>query len=202
MAATWTVATLPDALALLGRASELFQRTGRLAPLSELLGSVGWFALEEGDSATAERLLAQADEIAQALPDKTSRAFIAGNRAVAALLAGRREDARSGFLAELRDGAAARIDDMLGEALLGLAALAAADGRSCDAARLLGASERRRPGFAPDRIERRILDGFLADRSRPDWARERAAGGALDLDAAVAAGLAEATARPATARQA
>jgi predicted ATPase len=192
VAAARTVATLPEALALLEEASQLFRRTGRLAALSELLGSVGWFALEEGDLATGEDLLGQAAELAAALPDKPSRAFVTGNRAVAALLAGRREEARSGFLAELRDGADARVDDLVGEALVGLAALAATDGRPRDAARLLGASERRRPAFTPDRVEQRILDDFLAERESAAWVRDRAAGRALDLDAAVSAGLAEA----------
>jgi hypothetical protein len=43
-------------------------------------------------------------------------------------------------------------------------------------------------------VERQILDRFLADRDAPDWVRDRAAGRALDVDAAVRVGLAEAAA--------
>jgi hypothetical protein len=195
--------TLPPADAraapLLDEALEHLRRSGdgwSVAFSGMLRGAV---ALAGGDAAAAERVTAEARDLAAAAADDQLAALLTDTLALAALLAGDLPLAR----ARLDDAVALhrRTRDLEGVAtcLEVLAALSLALGRHAAAARLAGAAEAARAGLGVARwtphqaLAERLREALLAALGADAEARERAAGAALGPWAA----LDEELARPA-----
>jgi hypothetical protein len=114
---------------------------GNKRDAAALLASLGYTALFQDDPATARALSERALAIAEA-GDALPKGLAVGNASLAALFQDDVAGARAGFVAELRIAAQLRNNDLLGEALEGLAALAALEGRDERAAELKGCAER------------------------------------------------------------
>ena len=147
------------------RAVALLERAGNHFHLASMLASAAYGALGEGNAAAAMAYIERAVPIARELDNPHMWMLVRGNAAMAALLAGDVEAARSAFRDELRLSRELGFLPFVFEGLRGLAAIAAADGDPDRAARLCGAAERHRHD-QPDDAPQAQLDATFLDAAR------------------------------------
>ncbi len=147
------------------RAVALLERAGNHFHLASMLASAAYGALGEGNAAAAMAYIERAVPIARELDNPHMWMLVRGNAAMAALLAGDVEAARSAFRDELRLSRELGFLPFVFEGLRGLAAIAAADGDPDRAARLCGAAERHRHD-QPDDAPHAQLDATFLDAAR------------------------------------
>jgi len=105
-----------------------------------ILGALGWLDTGRGDF-SEERIFERAYDLARYVDDEVSTAHTATNLAELRLAKGRRDEARDALDIALTAHEAVRLYDGLSYGLEAAARLAWNDGRSEDAARLLGAAD-------------------------------------------------------------
>jgi predicted ATPase/DNA-binding SARP family transcriptional activator len=171
---------------------------GAIGRCAGLLSSLGMAALAEDAYDVAELLEREALDAAQELGDPYALALVYGNMGLATLLNGRPDAARAAFRAEYETAHRHGYVRFYFEALLGFAALAAADGQdrraaTLDAAAWAGEDTVVYPSEAPiyDRVEQRFI-AVARGRVDPEaWEAAAAAGRALSAEAAMALALGE-----------
>lgn len=147
---------------LMREAVAILRRLGSTRRAATLLSDVAYVALVERQYGEARALLAEALALARTINDPAPLATIRGNQGLVELFAGEPEAATAAFREELeltRDGVFPRL---AAEALLGMAALAARNGRLGHAARLTGASLALSLPWPPEPLEQRTHDEILA----------------------------------------
>jgi ATP/maltotriose-dependent transcriptional regulator MalT len=188
-------ASLDQALPLMREAVAILRRLGSIRHAATLLSYVAYFALVEQQYGQARALLAQAFELARTINDPVPLAAIRGNQGLVALFTGDTEAAADAFQEELELTRHGVFPRLAADGLLGMAALAAINGRLERAARLTGASRALSRPWAPEPLEQRIHDEILArarDRhGHPAWDKALREGEQLRFDAAIAYALAD-----------
>jgi predicted ATPase/DNA-binding SARP family transcriptional activator len=117
-----------DAAPLAREAAARLREVGAVQIASAVLTTTGMGALREDEYEVATELQYEALEVALTADDPYSLAFVHGNLGLAALLGGRPQAARAAFRDELLGARAHGMATFYFEGLLGLAALAAAEG--------------------------------------------------------------------------
>jgi tetratricopeptide (TPR) repeat protein len=136
-----TAAIDPDrARALLLESASLFAATDDAWGEAIVLGALGWLDTGRGDF-TEERLFERAYSLARHVDNDIATAHAATNLAELHLGLGRSEDAREALDVALTAYDAVRLYDGLSYGLEAAAGLASSEGRSEEAARLLGAAD-------------------------------------------------------------
>lgn len=182
--------TLDEALTTGERVLAELHEAGNRRRYAAVVASLAYTALFHDDPATARRLSEQA--LTDADPgDRFAVALAEGNAGLAALFEGDIARSRSAFGHALRIGADDHHADLVAEAVYGLAAIAAVDGRDEHAAALWGAVQRLDTTGADPliaaRIEARFFDPARARLGPDTW---QAASRRLDRDAAIEAAMA------------
>jgi tetratricopeptide (TPR) repeat protein len=160
------------------------RRLGSTRHLLGLYNSAAYNCIKEGRPEAARIALEPAVPIVRSLGDPRAAIFLAGNMGLEALFSGDYERARTAFEEQVRLCVLEEWDALAAEGLGGLAAVAAVEGDSERAARLLGAAEA--IGSVGDadvlkRLEQRFL-GPARDRlGGAAWSSGYAAGAALGL---------------------
>jgi predicted ATPase/class 3 adenylate cyclase len=167
-------------------------RVGNIAELARVCGTTGYVAIAERRHHDALAWLDEALDAARRLDDPSSLFIIQGNQGLARLFLHEHKDAGQQFcnaLAVCREGGR---EDVVDEALLGLAAVEASRGHLARAALLTGAAKahQARHGFVDEKIIwSRLIDDILAparDRYGPErWDVAERAGAALTVDDAI-----------------
>jgi predicted ATPase/DNA-binding SARP family transcriptional activator len=183
-----------EGLAIMRQATQRLRAAGALERLSQTLSATSFWAIDRGEYARAEQLANEALEIAVELGDGYTIAAAHGNAGLAALLGDRVDTARTSLETELTTRPQ-RLHEIAFEALLGLAAVAAAGADDRRAAVLAGAA---RALPAPrvsrasieervyERIERRFITPAQERLGPVEWHTASAAGAAMSTDEAVA----------------
>jgi predicted ATPase/DNA-binding SARP family transcriptional activator len=205
-------ARIEDALPFVRDAVSEYRAAGALERAARTLSTAGMAALREDAYERANELEREALAIALEVGDPSSLALVYGNMGLAALLSGRRDAACAAFRDELATSYAQGFDHFYFEGLLGLAALAAADGDDHRAAVVRVAAlalnsfpvgEAEAPVY--DRLEQRFLAVARERLGAERWEAASAAGRGMTADAAIAFALEPAavatTAAPAPAAQ-
>ena len=133
--------TLSEALTRGEQVSAAYRAAGNERELAMLQTSLAYGALAQGDDITARRLSLEALGAARALDDPYVLALAQGNAGLAELFACRSERAEQAFVQELRLMGHRGYAGFVFEALTGLAAVAASQGRDRIAATLGGAAD-------------------------------------------------------------
>ncbi|HEX5620020.1 MAG TPA: hypothetical protein VFX51_16475, partial [Solirubrobacteraceae bacterium] len=187
-----------DAAPLVREAAARLREAGALEIASSVLTTAGMAALREDEYEVSTELEYEALEAALAAGDPYSLAFVHGNLALAALLGGRPQAARTAFRDELLTARAHGFATFYFEGLLGLAALAAADGDDqraivLDAAAWAHNERDVYPSEAPvyDRLEQRFIGPARERLGAEEAAAAVAAGRQLNAADALAYALAE-----------
>ena len=141
---------------LLEQAAELLIQSGNLRGVAKVYTSGAYVALAEDRVDEATNLLNTALQAASRIDSPWETMIILGNIGLARLFAGKPEDAREPFQGELRLAVEHRFPRGADEALAGLAAVTAAEGRDHVAARLRGAAHAL--GYPPAALDERIDD--------------------------------------------
>ena len=177
----------------------MFRRRGDRIQLSIALGNFGFAAMAAGDYAAAAPVLEEAVAISEEVEDARVLPFATVNRGLLHVLQGEDRLAARDLtrtLALCRDSGQPL---PVGEALSGLAAIAARRGETELASRLSGASDAQRIFEAvsePElRLRRDVIDPVRAGCTAGDWAPEWAAGNALTFSQAIALGIDAVTVR-------
>jgi predicted ATPase/DNA-binding SARP family transcriptional activator len=185
-----------EALPFLREGAERCRRAGSPARAARFLTTAGMAALREDAYDRSEQLQREALDAALEVDDPTLLAIVHGNTGLAALLGGRPDGARAAFRDELTTAHAHGLVTFYMEGLLGLAALAAADGDDHRAAVLEAAAWalNDRPVFpaeAPvyERVEQRFIAPARARLGRDAWEAASAAARSLSADSAIALAL-------------
>jgi hypothetical protein len=153
-------------------------------------------ALREDAYERSEQLQLEALDAALEVGDPITLTFVHGNAALAALLGGRHDAARTAFRDQLVTAHAHALATFYMEPLLGFAALAAADGNDQLAAVLNAASWALNdrpvyPAEAPvyERVEQRFIAPARRRLGSEAWEEASSAGRSLTADAAIALAL-------------
>jgi non-specific serine/threonine protein kinase len=165
-------------------AEAALRRLGSTRHLLGLYNSAAYNCIKEGRPEAARRALEPAVPIVRSLGDPRAGIFLEGNIGLEALFSGDHERARTAFQEQVRLCALEGWEALAAEGLGGLAAVAAVEGDSERAARLLGAAEALGSVGDADvlkRLEQRFL-GPARDRLGGEaWSSGYAAGAALGL---------------------
>ena len=156
-----------------------------------LTSGLSYLTVGLGDYQSAQRLSADALERAKACGTRQDLvAGAQGNAALAALFAGDLAGAQEGFANELNASIRLADDLLLSEALIGLAAIAAASGRDELAARLCGAAEATGHVAQSPPVDVRLDARFFAPArerlGKGSWEAAQAGGRALKPSEALA----------------
>jgi hypothetical protein len=180
------------------RAAVLLERVDNVFYLAGMLAGVAYSALSYGRDRDARRFIERAMPIAERLDRPFLWMLVRGNFALTSLLTGDIDIASRAFRDELRLCRELVVLPGVHEALMGLAAVAAATDDLDRAARLAGAAEAHRYGETQDRVKARVDATFIKPaRSRPGggaWDRAFREGATLSFKHAVAYGMDEASA--------
>lgn len=141
---------------LLEQAAELLIQSGNLRGVAKVYSSAAYVALGEDRVNEATSLLNTALQAVSRIDSPWETMIILGNIGLARLFAGEAEGARDPFHGELRLAVEHRFPRGADEALAGLAAVTAAEGRDDVAARLRGAAHAL--GYPPAAFDERIDD--------------------------------------------
>ena len=180
------------AMPLAREAADRLRGAGALVRCAELLSTLGMLALHTRAYDRAEQLEREALDDARTIGDPWTVAFVHGNTGIAAFAGGRLDAAEPAFRNELTAAHAHGFETFYFEGLLGLGALAAADGDDQRAATLEGAAwalnarpvaPSETPIFAPLHAELRRARQRLGERA---WMAARARGRTMTADAAIA----------------
>ena len=190
---------------LLEQSAALLTPSGNLRGVARVYTSAAYVALGEDRVEEATTLLDTALQAVSRIDSPWEKMIILGNIGLARLFAGEPEDAREPFQGELRLSVEHRFPTGADEALAGLAAVVAAEGRDDVAARLRGAA--RALGYPPDPLDERIDDRLERTYIAPArvrygdsaWATAERAGAALSYAEAAAYALQQ-TSQPRTPR--
>jgi predicted ATPase/DNA-binding SARP family transcriptional activator len=181
-----------DALAHVDAAASLLRSARAAERLATLLSIAGFAAARDEAYDLAGSLLSEALEVAHAVENPYQVVLTYGNQGLAALLGGRHEDARVAFREQLSRAHAHSLATFYFEALLGLAALAAAAGDTDRAAALEAAAREHDDGAVSpyeqplyDRLEERFIAPARTHASEHAWARAGRAGLGLDIEQAL-----------------
>jgi predicted ATPase/DNA-binding SARP family transcriptional activator len=184
---------IEEALPFVRKAVERLRAAGAPGQVARLLTTAGMAALCEDAFDRAEELEREALGAALETGDPLFLASVHGNTGLAALLGGHHDAARAAFQDELATAHAHALPLLYPEALLGLAALAAADGDHHRAAVLAGAASAlsdRPTGAAEAPVYERVQHRFIAPaRERlgtEEWEAATAAGRGMTAEAAIA----------------
>jgi predicted ATPase/DNA-binding SARP family transcriptional activator len=187
---------IDEALPYLREGAARSRSVGAVGRAARLLSTAGMAALREDAYDRSEQLQRDALDAAVEARDPLVLALVHGNLALAALLGGRHDAARTEFRAELVTAHAHALVSFYMEGLLGFAALAGADGDDHRAAALHAAAWalNDRPVFpseAPvyDRVDERFIAPARERLGRDAWEAASAAGRDLSADAAIALAL-------------
>jgi predicted ATPase/DNA-binding SARP family transcriptional activator len=183
---------------LLEQAAELLIPSGNLREVSKIYATAAYVALSEDRVEEAASLLDTALQAASNIDDPWETMIILGNIGLAHLFAGEPERAREPFERELRLSIDNHFRKGADEAVAGLSAVAAAQGRDEVAARLRGAAKAL--GYPPSpfdkRIDERLERTYIAPaRTRyghTAWQTAERAGAALPYPQATAYALQQA----------
>ena len=185
-----------DALPFLREATDHLRTVGNADLTARVLSTAGMAALREDAYARSEELLRDALDAALEVDHPMLLALVQGNMGLAALLGGRHDAARAAFRNELTIAHAHDLVTFYMEGLLGLAALAAADGDDHRAAILEAAAWalNDRPVFpaeAPvyERLEQRFIAPARERLGSDAWEEASAAARRLSADSAIALAL-------------
>jgi predicted ATPase/DNA-binding SARP family transcriptional activator len=172
------------------RAEFALRRVGNVLELADLLISAAYGAVWAGDDLRAREYVDRAAPIVQAYGDPFMSMILSGNRGLAALFTADLDEAKSAFRDQLQLARELVVIPVAAEGLLGLAAIAAAEGDFLRAARLRGNV---RGENQQDVIEARVDEQFLREaRTRPEWAAGLREGAGMSFEEAIAFALEEA----------
>jgi hypothetical protein len=172
------------------RAELALRRVGNVLELADLLISAAYGAVWAGDDLLASEYVDRAAPIVQAYGDPFMSMILSGNRGLAALFTADLDEAKSAFRDQLQLVRELVVIPVAAEGLLGLAAIAAAEGDFLRAARLRGNV---RGENQQDVIEARVDEQFLREaRTRPEWAAGLHEGAGMSFEEAIAFALEEA----------
>ncbi len=145
--------------------AEYARRSGDRWALSMALNNLGYIALVEGDPSTASGWFDEAIDLAQQRGDRRSEAFFLENRGLARLEQHGPTHARSDLIASLRTAVRLGFVEVEATDLVGLAAVAVAQGDPLGGAHLLGAADRllEETGGRWDPVESRVRARTVAD---------------------------------------
>jgi predicted ATPase len=188
--------SIEEALPFLREAAGSCQRIGAPDRAVRFLTTAGMAALREDAYDRSEQLQRQALAAALEVDDPFLLTLVQGNTGLAALLGGRHDAAGAAFRIELTTAHAHGLASFYMEGLLGLAALAAADGDDHRAAVLQAAawalSDRPLlPAEAPvyERVEQRFIAPARERLGSDAWEAASAGGRSLSADSAIALAL-------------
>jgi predicted ATPase/class 3 adenylate cyclase len=184
--------TLADALGAADEAARTFRAHGNTRALAQLMGSLAYTAIYLGEDRVALRLVKEALEASDTLNEV---AYASSNGGIAEALLGNAAAAASRFRRALEAARDAGVVEVFGEAVDGLAAVAALEGRDVRAARLHGAAsaaggDPHDPVIA-ERLERTIFAAARARLGDAAWEAAVAEGRALTRDEAFAVACAD-----------
>jgi predicted ATPase/class 3 adenylate cyclase len=148
-----------NSLRVLTEESATFAReAGDIWALLMALSNLGYVAMTGGEAEPAAKLFQEALQLARGRGDRRSEAFLLENLALARFEQGKIADARQHFLDSLHLAHRLGYVEVVGEDLMGIAAVATAAGRLEDASRLLGGARRLRAeiGSGLDEVEARV----------------------------------------------
>jgi tetratricopeptide (TPR) repeat protein len=190
---------------LLEQAAELLIPLGAFREVAGAYSTAAYVALSEDHIDEATSLLDTALQAASRIDDPWETMIVLGNVGLARLFAGDAEHAREAFERELRLAIEHRFLKGADEAVAGLAAVAAANGRDEVAARLRGAALAL--GYPPatfdkridDRLDRMYIGPARTRYGHAAWGIAESDGAALSYSEAAAYAL-EQTTQPRTAR--
>jgi predicted ATPase len=187
---------IEEALPFLREAAEGSRRIGAADRAVRFLTTAGLAALREDAYERSEELQRQALDAAFEVDDAFLHTLVQGNTGLAALLGGRHDAARAAFRIELTTAHAHGLASFYMEGLLGLAALAAADGDDHRAAVLDAAAWALNdrpvlPSEAPvyERVEQRFIAPARERLGSDAWEAASAGGRSLSADSAIALAL-------------
>jgi hypothetical protein len=188
-------ATIADLRERTERAAAALAAAGNVRSLADLLSAAAYAAMCMDSDEDAKRLVARALPIARELGGGYVSMMLAGNGGLAALFTGDVATAGDAFREELTLCRRLVVPPFAREALMGLAAVAAAEGEDDRAARLRGAAEAFRYDDPVDEVQERLATVFFAparERHGPEaWDAAAREGNALSFADAVAYGLEE-----------
>ena len=178
--------------AILAQAAELLAPLGDYREVVGAYSSAAYVALSENHIAEATSLLDTALHAVGRIEDPQRTAMVLSNMGLARLFSGELDQARDAFERALRLCAQHAFRENADEALAGLAAVAAAQGRDETAARLQGAAHAL--GYPPATFDKRIDDRLERDylaaaRTRYGdiaWRADEQTGAGLSRDQAIA----------------
>jgi tetratricopeptide (TPR) repeat protein len=175
-----------EAASLYQRGLELRRALGDRRLIANSLLGLGRIDLVRGELDQATALLEEGLALARAVKDTWSISVVAANLGRVHLLRDDDAAARDLFVDGLRIARERNDRRVAAELLQGLAAVLAHEGRTADAARLLGAADAQREatGAVPSPAELLVAERFLAPLGLPDFEGDLSAGRRLDLDAA------------------
>jgi predicted ATPase/DNA-binding SARP family transcriptional activator/Tfp pilus assembly protein PilF len=177
----------------------MFRRRGDRIQLSIALGNFGFAAVAAGDYAAAAPVLEEALAICGEVQEVRVLPFATVNRGLLHVLQGEDRLAARDFARTLALCRESGQPLPVGEALSGLAAIAARRGELDLASQLSGAADAHRIFEAisePElRLRHDVIDAARARCAAGDWAREWAAGNALTFSQAIALGIDAVTVR-------
>src|SRR5215211_6579533 len=184
-----TARTVTEALRVGELVAAAYRAAGNDRGFASLQTSLAYGALAHGDHATAQRLSLEALDAAGELGDPYLLALAHGNAGLTALFTAEPDRAERAFAEELRLMGRRGYDNLLFEALNGLAAAAASQGRDRIAATLSGAADatstmRHHPGVA-GYMEERLFTPARIRIGEPSWQAAYADGATLDRDEAI-----------------
>jgi predicted ATPase/DNA-binding SARP family transcriptional activator len=172
------------------RAAVLLENVGNEVRLGQLFGNAAYDALTMGGDRDAREFADRAAPIVRDLDHPGTLMVLCGNTGLAALLTGETDAARAAFREELELCRQLRALPIASEGLLGLAAVAVADGDLSQAARLRGAAAAHGYGQQPDEVDARLEAVFFASartrRGADAWDTLVREGGQLSFDHAIA----------------
>jgi predicted ATPase/DNA-binding SARP family transcriptional activator len=161
----------------------------------ELIGlysDAAYNAIKEGNFDRARLLLERALPLARDIGDPERLAFVYGNLGLEALFSGDIDRARAAFQDQLRI-CREHVLWVAAEGLSGLAAIAAREGDSKRAARLLGAAAEIGPWDADadvgEALERQFFEPARLSYGEPRWGKAHSSGSRLSFEEAIAVAL-------------
>lgn len=181
----------PEHLLVLDQARELLERIGHHRHLSTAYMNAMYKALEEGRPAEALDLLEVAETAAEKLTDPGMLGMVCGNAGLAHLFLGDFDRAREDFRREIFLCGQETFRYGVEEGLLGLAAIAGAEGSAAQAATLIGAADEHGLWLPADRVVRdRLEETYLAPAratlGTEAWRRAVEVGATMTYDQAIA----------------